>query len=95
MTYHLDLPEEIEHDLTAHAAATGKDVVQLIQFAVVRFVESDVRTPQRPGLLPDPPIESPEISAPVDLPLSGQRLPVSVNVRQESRLRPDPLSVDE
>jgi len=95
MTYHLELPQEIEQDLTAHAAATGKDVVQLIQFAIVRYVENDVRTPPGRGLLPDPPIGSPEISAPIDLPLSGRRIPVSVTVRQESRLRPDSLPIDE
>ncbi|MFV0442751.1 MAG: hypothetical protein ACK5Q5_04170 [Planctomycetaceae bacterium] len=95
MTYHLELPREIERDLTAHAAATGQDVAQLIQVAIVRYVERDVRSLRSPGLLPDPPLESEEISPPVELPFSGSRQPVSVSREPSARLRPDSLPIDE
>ena len=38
MTYELTLPPEIEQRLATRASASGQDVVQLIQIAVVRFV---------------------------------------------------------
>ena len=38
MTYELTLPPQIEQRLATRALASGHDVVQLIQIAVVKFV---------------------------------------------------------
>ena len=42
MKYEIDLPPEIQHSLSLRASETGKDVVHLIQLAVVRFVSEEI-----------------------------------------------------
>jgi hypothetical protein len=42
MKYEIDLPPEIQHSLSVRASETGKDVVHLIQLAVVRFVKDEI-----------------------------------------------------
>jgi len=39
MKYEVILPDEIDERLTAQATASGRDVVQLIQIAIGRFVD--------------------------------------------------------
>jgi hypothetical protein len=41
MKYEVDLPPDVERRLSDKAMHSGKDVVQLIRVAIVRFVEED------------------------------------------------------
>lgn len=95
MVYELDLPDEIEDRLLALAAANEMEVEQLIHIAVVQFVQTEILRQEKIGWQFDPSFELTATSAPVDLPLLGRRLPVSVKVHAESRLRPDPIMFDD
>lgn len=94
MRYEVDIPENVSNRLTARASATGDDVVHLIQVAVVRFVQDDAGLPSH-RLRPDVLLEQSEISPPVDLPLSTNSTPVSCEISDSSRLRPELLTEPE
>lgn len=88
MKYEIDIPEEIDFALMKQAAATGKNVVELIQHAVVSFAHHDA-SPPRARRRPDFPLEAVEISAPCDLPRSSVR---PVAIERTSKRRPDPIA---
>jgi len=93
MKYEIDIPAEVEQRLSERASAMGQDVVHLIQIAVVEFVGRNVHGQlSRRRLMPDLPIESVEIPAPIDLPLAGKSHPTGETVESKSGLRPDPVS---
>lgn len=70
MKYEIDIPEDVDHVFMEQAAATGKNVVHLIQQAVVTFARHEAAPPGA-RRRPDPPLEAVEISAPCDLPRSS------------------------
>jgi hypothetical protein len=63
MKHVIDIPDEVEQALEQRALATGEDVADLIQMAVVSFVGGDVRT-SRAGRRPDPPLPAAGIAPP-------------------------------
>ena len=65
-----------------HAAATGTNVVELIQHALESFAHHDA-SPPRARRRPDLPLEAVEISAPIDLPRSAVR-PVAIERSKSS-----------
>lgn len=90
MRFEVEIPEDVTYRLVQQATASGNDVVHLIQMAVVRFVQDDAVLPAH-RLRPDALLDEVEISPPVDLPLSGQEMPVHVDVADSSRLSLDPI----
>ncbi|MDA1016095.1 MAG: hypothetical protein O3A00_16770 [Planctomycetota bacterium] len=88
MKYEIDIPEEIDFALMKHAVATGKNVVKLIQHAVVSFANHDA-SPPRARRRPDLALEVVEISAPCELPRSSVR---PIAIERISKRRPDPIA---
>ncbi len=93
MKYEVDFPDYIAAKLDQRAAASGGDVVHLIQMAVVQFVEQDLATAST-RRLPDPPLMSVEVSPPFDLP-RHEATPIALDavVNGSARL-PDSPSVE-
>lgn len=93
MKHEIYIPADVEQRLSERALEMGQDVVHLIQIAVVQFVDHNVHGQQSSrGIMPDLLVDSPEISAPIDLPMSGKRRGIGVTVESRSNLRPDPVS---
>ncbi len=90
MRFEVEIPEDVSNRLVQQATASGSEVVHLIQMAVVRFVQDDAGLPAH-RLRPDVLLDEVEVSPPVDLPLSRSAVPVSVEISESSRLRPDPI----
>ena len=65
MKYEVDFPDDIAAKLSLRAA--GGDVVDLIQLAVIQFVEQGVAAADS-RRVPDPLVPSVETSPPFDLP---------------------------
>lgn len=83
--YVVEIPDDVRMALEERALAAGSDVPQVIQRAVVSFVRDSVPA-STVGRLPDPPIESPEILAPCDLPRNDPR---PIDIQRASRRVPD------
>jgi hypothetical protein len=92
MRYEIDIPDGIGEQLTQRARARGEDIVQLIERAVVQFVESDQFLP-RHRRLPDPPIETGEMAASAEFPRSELR--TIIHPQPGSGRIPEPLLCDE
>ncbi len=61
--YTVDFPDQLQQKLDERAFATGCDVVDLIQVAVIEFVGRDPSPVGR--RIPDPPLLSTETTAPL------------------------------
>jgi hypothetical protein len=64
--YAINFSDQLQQELDERAFATGCDVVELIQVAVIEFMGRDVSPVAR--RVPDPPLLSTETTAPYDLP---------------------------
>lgn len=88
MRYVIDIPDDITQVLQQHASAAGREVIDVIQTAVVSFARGDIDAASI-GRLPDgslPPLES---APQCDLPRSNPR---AIPIQQTSRRLPDPIA---
>ena len=75
--YTVDFPDQLQRKLDERAFATGCDVVDLIQVAVIEYMGRDLSPVGR--RIPDPPLLSAEMTAPYDLP-RGEAMSITPDV---------------
>jgi len=89
MKYEVELTPAVDEQLTRLSAAKGETVAEVIRCAVIAFVDQRVRVaPARRA--PGPIIDTPEISAPFDLPRRGPFKTIAPIMMPPRTRRPSP-----
>lgn len=82
----IELTPEQERALREEGVVELPDVVVMTP-AAYRVTR---RPRTHPSLLPDPPLEPVEVDPPFEIPMTGERFPVDVTLREGSVIVPDP-----
>ncbi len=89
MKLEVDIPDDIGRSLENQASSAGQELIHWVRCVLIDVAHHDAKTGSGSPRLPDPPLEPVEISAPFDLPRSGQQTVVTPSAHLIQARRPD------